>query len=186
MIINSKTIESTGAGSELILRSPLKEDAQNFLDHLITTHSESAEFLEGEADLYEKIPLIKEEEILEATSVAKNRFFICAFLEGRIIGGMGFFGDHRPFRSHSATVGMSIQKEFHNQGIGRALLEYGISEAPRAGLSRLDLTVRSHNLAAIHLYEKLGFKKVGKLHRATCIKGKYIDDYLYEKVLISN
>ena len=54
-----------------------------------------------------------------------------------------------------------MRKAYWNQGIGRKLLEKLLEFAGENGFKVLDLQVRSDNLAAIHLYEKLGFRKIG-------------------------
>ena len=67
-----------------------------------------------------------------------------------------------------------VKDEFRNQGIGRKLVEYlySLSEI-------ITLEVSVENYPALHLYEKLGFKEVGR--RPKYYKG--IDALLMEKVI---
>ena len=67
-----------------------------------------------------------------------------------------------------------VKDEFRNQGIGRKLVEhlYDISEI-------ITLEVSVENYPALHLYEKLGFKEVGR--RSKYYKG--IDALIMEKVI---
>ena len=67
-----------------------------------------------------------------------------------------------------------VKDEFRNQGIGRKLVEYlySLSEI-------ITLEVSVENYPALHLYEKLGFKEVGK--RSKYYKG--IDALIMEKVI---
>ena len=67
-----------------------------------------------------------------------------------------------------------VKDEFRNQGIGKKLVEhlYNISEI-------ITLEVSVENYPALHLYEKLGFKEVGR--RPKYYKG--IDALIMEKVI---
>ena len=43
----------------------------------------------------------------------------------------------------------------------------------RAGVTAFTLEVRADNAAAVHVYEKLGFRTVGRLERFFRINGQY-------------
>ncbi len=58
-------------------------------------------------------------------------------------------------------VGIYLLPEFWGQGVGRTLMEYGITELKRQGYSLLCLWVPEENIAARKFYEKLGFKTDG-------------------------
>ena len=48
------------------------------------------------------------------------------------------------------------------RGVGRRLLQAIEDEARRRGASRLHLEVRADNVSAIHLYERMGYRRVGR------------------------
>ena len=50
---------------------------------------------------------------------------------------------------------------FWNRGIGKRLLIDILDLARQQSFEIIDLQVRSDNLAAIHLYKKFGFEKIG-------------------------
>ena len=54
-----------------------------------------------------------------------------------------------------------IAPEARNQGIGTAMLRHLMAEGNREGLTAYTLEVRVSNVAAIHVYEKLGFESAG-------------------------
>lgn len=58
-------------------------------------------------------------------------------------------------------VGIYILPEYWGQGVGRTLMEYGITELKRRGYSLLYLWVPEENIAARKFYEKLGFQTDG-------------------------
>lgn len=71
------------------------------------------------------------------------------------------YADMRIITGESQIYNIAIAPEFRRQGIGEALLEHMIEKSEKLGLSIITLEVRSGNEAAMALYEKMGFKKVG-------------------------
>jgi ribosomal protein S18 acetylase RimI-like enzyme len=71
-------------------------------------------------------------------------------------------------------VGMMVHPDACGRGIGRALLEACIDRARgRGGTELLTLSVTSGSVAAIHLYESVGFVRYGRLERAVRIGSYY-------------
>lgn len=62
---------------------------------------------------------------------------------------------------HRGEVSVSVLREYWNKGIGSLLMEEIIRFAEKNSFEVIDLQVRSDNIAAIHLYEKFGFIKIG-------------------------
>ena len=73
------------------------------------------------------------------------------------------------------VIGMMVRTEARGQGVGRALLEAAITEARRAGLETLTLTVTAGNANAVALYQRAGFVAWGTLARALKIGTQYHD-----------
>ena len=71
------------------------------------------------------------------------------------------YADMRIITGESQVYNIAIAPEFRRQGIGEALLAHMIERSEELGLSLITLEVRSGNEAAMALYEKMGFKKVG-------------------------
>jgi ribosomal protein S18 acetylase RimI-like enzyme len=57
-----------------------------------------------------------------------------------------------------------VQPRHHGRGLGRLLLEQGLSYARNAGSLSVWLTTNSENAPAIAFYLKQGFEKVGTTH----------------------
>jgi putative acetyltransferase len=53
---------------------------------------------------------------------------------------------------------MAVDEHFRGEGIGRALLEYTVTEARKLGTRRLYLETNSTLKNAIHVYESVGFR----------------------------
>lgn len=79
---------------------------------------------------------------------------------GKIIGDASLSRLPRRMK-HRGDLGISVVRKYWNQGIGSRLLREVLSFAKENAFEIIDLQVRSDNTAAIHLYEKFGFQKIG-------------------------
>jgi RimJ/RimL family protein N-acetyltransferase len=131
-------------------------------------------------DHWDSFPVEDEKKILTDFTSATNKFMISAFSEERIIGNLSCLAMGGQFLMHNCRIGMGIEEEFQNLGVGTALLNYAIEIARSKGFSRLELNVRTFNTAGIALYEKIGFQKVGRLQKVAFIDGQYCDEFMYE------
>lgn len=86
--------------------------------------------------------------------------------------------DNRERGRHVGIFGISVEKEFREEGIGFELAKTIIEEAKNkiTGLKMVVLDVYGINNRAINLYRKLGFKEYGVLKAGIFYKGKYIDE----------
>ena len=71
------------------------------------------------------------------------------------------YADMRIISGESQIYNIAIAPEFRRQGVGEALLSHMVQKSEELGLSLITLEVRSGNKAAMALYEKMGFKRVG-------------------------
>jgi RimJ/RimL family protein N-acetyltransferase len=51
-------------------------------------------------------------------------------------------------------------------------------------ITRLELTVMTHNQAGVALYKKQGFEIEGRKRHSLLVGGHYVDEYLMAKLLI--
>ena len=79
---------------------------------------------------------------------------------GKIVGS-GSLGRLPRRMSHRGDLSVSVLKSHWRRGIGGLLIEALLNFAKENGFSVIDLQVRSDHPAAIHLYEKYGFTKIG-------------------------
>lgn len=182
MIIEEQKIQLKD-GRKLTLKSVQAPHAKLFLDHLIVTSTESYKNLNRGPEFWKNLSVEEEEKILNNLEKSTNSFMMGAFLENRIVGGVGIFGLNHEYTQHSATVGMSIRNEFSGAGLGTVMLKHTIEEAKKIGLHRLELSVRTYNLPGIALYEKVGFERIGLMKDAALIDGEYANEYSYQMIL---
>ena len=80
--------------------------------------------------------------------------------------------------AHVVTLSMAIHEGFQGMGFGKKLLSHLVAwSISHERVEKIELNVRSSNLAAISLYMALGFQEEGrKLKRLKYGPGQYLDD----------
>ncbi len=68
--------------------------------------------------------------------------------------------------NNSFSVGLSVDVDFQNQGIGTELIARVKNKAQNNNISRLNLTVWADNLTAIEFYKNQGFEEVKHINIA--------------------
>lgn len=118
-----------------------------------------------------------EQRAVLAKAHAKDNALALVAMEGeRIVGNLLFEGGDRSRIRHGGEFGISVLQECAGMGVGRAMLEMLIAWAEQSGVIRkLDLRVRSDNLRAIRLYERLGWKIEGRITRDLHVDGVFHD-----------
>jgi len=108
---------------------------------------------------------------------------LVAEIDGRVIGAASLQPSGSPRRRHAAGLGMMVYPDYWNQGVGTALPQAVVDLADNwLNIGRLELTVFTDNAAAIHLYEKAGFRIEGT-HRAFAFRdGEYVDTHFMARV----
>ncbi len=103
---------------------------------------------------------------------------LVALVDGKLVGNAGLDLSTRRRRIHAAHIGMAVHDQYHNLGVGTALMAALIDQADNwLNLLRLELTVFTDNKSARRLYEKFGFVIEGT-HVAYALRnGVYADVY---------
>lgn len=85
--------------------------------------------------------------------------YVCRIVEHEgVISGYGIMS-YGAGEAHILNV--CVRGDLRGRGVGRKLLDYLIERARLAGMLDVFLEVRPSNPTAIHLYESLGFSRVG-------------------------
>lgn len=83
--------------------------------------------------------------------------YLVALAEGQVAGCCGYTDSF-----HEADIdNVVVAERFRNQGIAQRMLEKLIASGEADGIEAFTLEVRASNAAAIHIYEKFGFKSEG-------------------------
>ncbi|MEK7518152.1 MAG: GNAT family N-acetyltransferase [Patescibacteria group bacterium] len=88
-------------------------------------------------------------------------------------------------QSHVGAFGISIAKQYRNQGVGMLLMNLVFEEAKKhlPQLKICTLGVFANNRIAINMYKQFGFTKYGRLPKAVMYRGKPIDEIYFFKTL---
>jgi RimJ/RimL family protein N-acetyltransferase len=123
--------------------------------------------------MLEAPPLAQCAEFVRGNLEQKNPQVV-AVAEGLVIGWCDIIRrDNRPVYSHVGVLGMGILKPWRGKGVGRALLQAALAQAWESGFTRVELTVREDNPAAIALYEAFGFAVEGRHVNSVFVDGQY-------------
>lgn len=103
-----------------------------------------------------------------------DEIMLVAREDGRIVGDASLNRLPRRMR-HRGEVGLAVVRSHWNRGVGGRLLSAVIDFARENDFEMLDLQVRCDNQAAIHLYEKCGFRKLYTYDGYFKINGENVD-----------
>lgn len=100
-----------------------------------------------------------------------------ALLGERLIGHLDLTGGHLYSGLHRCRLGIGVERTQRNGGVGTALMHAAIRWAKaEPDLTWVDLSVFAHNERARRLYERLGFREIGRTPDAYRVAGQSIDD----------
>ena len=160
----------------IIIKKAAVSDAAAILEFLKTVGSETDNLSFGAEGL--PFSVEDEEKFILSLESSSDGILLVAKDGDRIVGDASL--NRFPRRmSHRGELGVSVIKEYWNQGIGGRLIAEIIKFARENSFEIIDLEVRSDNVGAIHLYEKMGFKKIGSHPSFAKIDGQYVSyDYM--------
>lgn len=171
------------SGDYLIIREASKEDAQLIIDYLNQVGGESDNLLFGENDC--RISVKEEERIIENFNRFNNQILCLAYLEDELVSVSKLSSSERERIAHISNFAISVKKEFWNQGIGTAVIDYLADYAKETGVIKtINLMVNVNNEPGIKLYKKMGFEEVGIFKDYFFINGEYIDSIIMNRYLM--
>jgi ribosomal protein S18 acetylase RimI-like enzyme len=91
---------------------------------------------------------------------------IVARANGRVAGSYHLVPNFGGRAAHIGNAGYMVHPDFRRQGIGRALVEHSIAEAPRHGFDALMFNLVFESNPARYLYEGFGFQAIGRVPEA--------------------
>lgn len=110
-----------------------------------------------------------------ASDPEMNRW-LCAVVDGQVVGSCVLHLSPRPRSRHVASIGMAVADEHQGRGIGRALLDAAIALGEKwLGILRFELTVWPDNAPGVRLYRSRGFVVEGVLRAYALRDGVIVD-----------
>jgi ribosomal protein S18 acetylase RimI-like enzyme len=82
---------------------------------------------------------------------------------------------------HVGSLGVIVKKEFRDLSIGRKLIDLAIRESKRLNhKEKIILSCFSSNKRGLHLYESMGFKRIGVRKNQYYLNSIYYDEVMME------
>jgi ribosomal protein S18 acetylase RimI-like enzyme len=169
-------------GKEVILRSPKWGDLDDMLNFINSLVDEEAMITANQKQT-------RESEIdwlaRKLTNLEKDRIInVVAEVDGRMVGSCEV--EPRPGRfSHVGVLGISVKQGYREVGIGQELMKEAERQAAQMGLESIMLEVFATNDRAIHVYEKMEYRRIGAIPDGIKYRGEYVDSVYMVKKLSS-
>ncbi|HKI53625.1 MAG TPA: GNAT family N-acetyltransferase [Anaerolineales bacterium] len=123
----------------------------------------------------------------ELTKRLKHHHIYLIYFNGQLIGEMDYQIDPGHLYKKepgTAWIGILIGEETgRSKGIGFQAMQYLEEQIKQHGSKRIELAVFEFNPIAIKLYQKLGYKEIGRINDFTFWQGKMWQDIRMEKYL---
>ena len=119
-------------------------------------------------------------------SGGSDRLRLVALVGDELVGFLVAHRGHVMRVRHRADFSMAVLEDHQSRGIGTELLAAVDSWATSVGISRLDLTVMSDNVAALALYDRAGYSLEGRKRDAIIVDGRAVDELVMGKPLARN
>lgn len=126
-------------------------------------------------------PQEKDLEAEEAYDFFKNQSFTGVAEEDGKIAGLYILHPNNVGRcGHISNASYAVRQDMRGQQIGEKLVRHSIQKAEELGFGILQFNaVVASNHAAVHLYEKIGFAKLGTIPKGFRTQDGYQDIILY-------
>lgn len=104
--------------------------------------------------------------------------YVGAFSDGELVGIIGYFRNNgEKVRHKVALVSMYVKPAYRGSGAASGLMQTVLGHLRQLGdVQQVQLVVVASNLAAIRLYEKMGFQPFGHEKNALKVGERYLDE----------
>jgi len=167
-------------GRKAVLRTPKWEDLDDLLGLINSLVDEKADITRTER--------VSREEEIDFLSKALSRlekdetFYLVAEVDGRVIA-ISEVNRGRGYEKHVGVIAIAIRSGFRDLGIGTEIMKALTEKARKMGIKVLTLAAFANNKRAIHVYERAGFVRTGRVPKKHFKEGRYTDEIILTKVL---
>lgn len=151
-------------------------DAKEFWQFRLAALEESPHAFTESADELRAISLSATADRLRASTT--DNFVVGAFVDGRMVGTAGFFRNVAAKLAHKGRVwGVYVHPRFRGRGVARDLMTDVLARVRCVnGVRQVSLTVATTQVAAVALYESLGFVRFGLEVRSLLVGSTSVDE----------
>lgn len=163
-------------GEVLHVKEAAPCDAAKVISHVESTCGESdyLSFGPGEFGISEE----EEVKVLHDYLESEEKVYFIGLIGDEIVASLSFAAGKRKRMRHYGEFGMCVRKKYWGLGIGSVLVDELLEWAERSKtIRKINLSVRTDNRNAIHLYLKKGFEFEGKISNALRIGEVSYDTY---------
>ncbi|WP_201294671.1 GNAT family N-acetyltransferase [Colwellia sp. 20A7] len=122
-------------------------------------------------------------DIVENLFNSPDNYTLVVESQSRVVGHITIFLKNKIREKHGASIAIAVHPDSHGKGIGKMLMLEAINQADNwLNLVRLELEVHVDNLAAISLYEQVGFEIEGTKKLSAFKSGKYLDVHMMSRI----
>lgn len=176
----SKRIVSK-SGKTLTVRLPEQSDLQRVLVYINDLIAEDTYIIMSGK------PVTETEEKNYLTGLIKNinaKEEVCLYIfDGDKLVANGQIKKRVRRLSHIGDFGITVAREYRQDGVGSQLMAMLLEEAKSIGVKIVVLEVFSNNQRACHVYKKMGFTEFGVLPKSVVHRGETINlIQMYKKV----
>lgn len=179
--INNEVPETNESSSAFIIRTIEASDARAFI-HLQEEIFQQTDFMYNTPNELE-LTVQQLRKYLSDWKKLKTRTVLLCIANGVFAGYAVIHGHRHSKVKHVASIHLAVKEEYQRQGIGKSLMEEAENWAKKRAITRLELSVMTHNAGAVHLFEKMGFQHEGKRLQSVKVNDSFIDEYLMGKIL---
>lgn len=130
-----------------------------------------------DANAFPQVHKLKEEEAEQF--FAEQTVTVVATLENHVVGLYILHPNNIGRCGHIANASYAVAKQYRGYQIGEKLVRHSLLMGKKSGFLILQFNaVVSSNVGAIHLYEKLGFHRVGIIPNGYLLNGGCFEDII--------
>ena len=167
-------------GTQVVLRALQSTDLDGllkFANAIVKERRTNSEL--GITSLDRRLRRSDEKKFLDGIllGIKKNEVVsVAAFVGGKVVGHCDVSRRRPTDERHTGLFGIVILDGYRGTGIGQMMVKTALEEALRSGVWLVELQVFAINEVAIHVYEKLGFRRVGVVPGKMLRNGRLLDE----------
>lgn len=167
--------------STLCIAKAAIHDATSLINFLNTVGGET-DFLTFGLNAF-PLTVAEETTIINECLSMDSQLMLIGKIDSEIAAQLFLARRDSPRLGHIGEIGITVLKKYWGLSIAKNMISIAISWAKEKKLSRLELLVRCDHIAAINLYQTLGFKIEGRMVNAIKINDQYYDNYMMALIL---